>query len=362
MSEQPIPPEPAAQNASSMTSKPTHSGQFMEWTAESLFTQIKPTHVSIALYDPLRKLYPIRFSRGKTRFPSYLVAMDEKSPIVRWFHDQASTPGEKMDEEKILSYKDFATNIEPISPAMLAELDRYHAEVCLKIETYDRVAGYLLIGSRANGLLYSKDDLIYFQSLADAIAEEIEKEEFYQSSHRDPLTGFWARDILEEKFQHLQSHTKRYGSEFALAFLDIDRLKEINDTHGQRTGDEVIRIIAKIIRDNVREDDLGFRYAPEEFLLMFEMSSREPGKPALAGPGLRNAVYQVLERLRSCIAERPLKIHSQNISATVSIGITFDDTRQNRKAEALIREARQALERAKQEGGNKSFIYSSEKI
>src|SRR3989338_206809 len=73
----------------------SRSEQYMRWVVQSLFIHIKPSHVSIALYDGNRKFYPVQFSSGKSRYPSQLVALDETSPIVKWFrHQDCQTSGD----------------------------------------------------------------------------------------------------------------------------------------------------------------------------------------------------------------------------------------------------------------------------
>ncbi|MCM8776480.1 MAG: sensor domain-containing diguanylate cyclase, partial [Candidatus Omnitrophica bacterium] len=230
----------------------SRSEQFMEWIVQSLFTHLKAEHVSIAIHDASRNLFVIRHSSGRKCIPKYLVALDQDSPIVRWFkHTNFDTETVETVEHP-MTYQNFAYHITEDSPILLTELDRYHIDVCAKIETHERLIGYLLIGPQESGKLYTKDDLTYFQALANDIAIEIEKEEYYHSSHSDPLTGLWNRQYLDQKLDALMNRASQRGAEFAVAMLDLDNFKSVNDRFGHLLGDQVLKITAEMIRGTLR--------------------------------------------------------------------------------------------------------------
>lgn len=96
----------------------------------------------------------------------------------------------------------------------------------------------------------------------------------HQASH-DPLTGLKNRLNLEKDLEKLLSHHKVNHSPFAVAMLDIDLFKQINDDYGHDAGDFVLREIAKIFIDNVREEDSVYRIGGEEFVILFNRITRE---------------------------------------------------------------------------------------
>ncbi|MCH7716566.1 MAG: GGDEF domain-containing protein [Gemmatimonadetes bacterium] len=87
-------------------------------------------------------------------------------------------------------------------------------------------------------------------------------------SAKDPLTGLVARGFFLELIEAELYRAKRYGRKVSLALIDVDHFKSFNDNFGHTVGDEVLRLIAKMLRTG-RETDLAGRYGGEEFLLMF---------------------------------------------------------------------------------------------
>lgn len=84
---------------------------------------------------------------------------------------------------------------------------------------------------------------------------------------RDPLTGLYNRRYLDETLPRELSRAKREGYALSLIMVDIDHFKHVNDTYGHPAGDEVIRVLARILSDGAREGDIACRYGGEEFVV-----------------------------------------------------------------------------------------------
>ncbi len=80
----------------------------------------------------------------------------------------------------------------------------------------------------------------------------------------DPLTGLWNRRSLENRVNDLQREEVPY----ALAYGDLDHFKILNDTHGHESGDQALRLFARVLRDSLRPDDIAARYGGEEFVII----------------------------------------------------------------------------------------------
>jgi two-component system cell cycle response regulator len=119
--------------------------------------------------------------------------------------------------------------------------------------------------------------------------------------------------------------------------FDIDHFKQVNDSYGHASGDEVLKDIAVRVSDNVRDFDLVSRYGGEEFVIIMPNTAAE-------------AAYMVAERVRSRIADMPFAIpgREQPLSVTISIGVatTSDPAEQATaflgRADALLYEAKGA--------------------
>jgi diguanylate cyclase (GGDEF)-like protein len=157
----------------------------------------------------------------------------------------------------------------------------------------------------------------------------------------DRLTGLANRRKIESVLQSELLRARRYGKDFSVILLDIDRFKNINDTYGHTTGDEVLKQTAGLLGSNARETDLVGRWGGEEFLVVCPETSL-------------SVVAALAERYRIEFERFPF---IQAGRVTCSFGVTAcqpGDTLQS-----LIQRADAALYRAKEGGRNRVEIHSS---
>ena len=147
----------------------------------------------------------------------------------------------------------------------------------------------------------------------------------------DPLSGLANRRLLDIEFEKSFAKAKRYGNELSAIMADIDYFKEYNDTYGHEAGDILLTKIAGIFLGGIRETDLAVRYGGEEFFILLPQT------------GLAEAV-ELAERIRKAVETEG--------EITVSMGLSvFRKEMKNR--EEIIREADEALYRAKKKGKNR---------
>lgn len=149
-------------------------------------------------------------------------------------------------------------------------------------------------------------------------------------SLRDHLTGLGNRRLMEIHFERAISLAHRYGKSLSLIMLDVDFFKKYNDTHGHPAGDEVLRRVASVIQEHLREADAAFRYGGEEFLLLLPETGQD-------------TALQVAEKLRLAVAK--------DLDVTVSLGVT--SYRTGATTADMIKEADEALYEAKRQGRNR---------
>lgn len=159
----------------------------------------------------------------------------------------------------------------------------------------------------------------------------------------DSLTGAWNRRYFLSRGKEELSRGLRYKTPFALLILDIDFFKLINDTYGHDIGDEVLKSLTKYCRRELRETDVFARFGGEEFAVLLPQISRE------------NTLLTA-ERLRAAVADMPMKQISETFSITVSIGISLFKG-QDTSIEELIKQADQAMYRAKKLGRNRVELF-----
>jgi diguanylate cyclase (GGDEF)-like protein len=88
------------------------------------------------------------------------------------------------------------------------------------------------------------------------------------SSTTDALTGLYNRKYLDEYIDKALSQAKRNETTYGILMIDIDFFKMVNDTYGHDVGDKALKMLSKILKDNIREADTAFRFGGEEFLVL----------------------------------------------------------------------------------------------
>jgi len=157
----------------------------------------------------------------------------------------------------------------------------------------------------------------------------------------DALTGLYNRRYLTTHLDRKLMGIAESGKPVAVAILDLDHFKAINDTYGHGAGDEVLKKLSNVVADNLRSVDLVARYGGEEFVVVM---------PETDGP----SALKVVERLRATVAatEFPIPEREEPLNLTLSIGVAAT-TDPNEMAEDLLGRADEALYRAKGSGRNK---------
>lgn len=162
----------------------------------------------------------------------------------------------------------------------------------------------------------------------------------------DELTGVYNRREFNLQLKNELERSGRYGHCFTLLLLDIDYFKKLNDTYGHQAGDEALRKIAALLKQEFRDLDRVSRYGGEEFIVILPET-------------LSATAYVVAERIRQLISTHAISIDkNQTVNVTVSGGLaTFP--KDGIEAKSLIHCADQALYAAKYSGRNKIIVYDS---
>ncbi len=157
----------------------------------------------------------------------------------------------------------------------------------------------------------------------------------------DALTGIANRLGYDERIEQEFKRWKRFRQPLSIIVWDLDRFKSINDSYGHRAGDRVLRAVAKLLREKVRETDFVARYGGEEFIMLLI------GTPTDAARGVADLIRAEIDRLGFHFRGTPVQV-------TASCGITAiraDDT-----PETLFDRADRALYRAKEAGRDRSEV------
>ena len=161
----------------------------------------------------------------------------------------------------------------------------------------------------------------------------------------DPLTGAYNRRTFHEIAERELSRIFRAGQPLSMIVVDLDHFRQVNETFGNRVGDQVLQKIADIVRTALRKEDMLVRYGGEEFLVML---------PEVPGPG----AVVVAGRIRKAVEAAPLLVDGHAIPLTVSVGVSARLDEGPESIENLLARADGALALAKQRGRNRVVALS----
>jgi diguanylate cyclase (GGDEF)-like protein len=155
----------------------------------------------------------------------------------------------------------------------------------------------------------------------------------------DSLTGLYNRRYLDETLERELARARREGYPLSLVMIDLDLFKRINDDHGHKAGDEVLRALARLLREDVRAEDVPCRYGGEEFLVL--LPKMPPATAVQRAEGWRRAI----EGMTVPFGGEVLRITASfGVAAYPEHGVTPDD---------LTQRADEALYQAKAAGRNR---------
>jgi diguanylate cyclase (GGDEF)-like protein len=191
---------------------------------------------------------------------------------------------------------------------------------------------------RADGATYAYvlvSTLVAFSTFGFILGRQADR--LAHLSRTDVLTGLRNRRYFQERLEEEFARASRYGHPLSLLLIDVDRLKQVNDRHGHKSGDLALGRAAAAIRTGSRAGDIGARWGGDEFALL----APNTGRPE---------ALSVAERVRS-LASSPAGPAGEDV-VTVSVGVaTFDPQASAvRSPEALVGVADAALYEAKRAG------------
>ncbi len=180
----------------------------------------------------------------------------------------------------------------------------------------------------------------------DVSERHVADEQLIWLASHDQLTGLGNRRNFQHELEARLALAKRYKEQLALFYLDLDQFKVINDTHGHQAGDELLQVIASVLKKEIRDTDLLCRIGGDEFTLVISATTLE-GVEILA-----NKLLYALTQIKYIINEQ---IHPISFSIGVAIYPQHGETQQE-----LLTNADLAMYHAKKSGRARYHIFSPE--
>ena len=227
-------------------------------------------------------------------------------------------------------------------------VSRYHAKIVLRGDTrllvdLDSTNGTFLNGAKTKESVLVEGDKIQMGratvlkfTVQDALDETYHRE-LYDSAVKDGLTGIHNRRYFLERLKAEFQHSQRYKRPLSLLLFDIDFFKKVNDTHGHRAGDAVLRTMSEAVSKALRGGDVFARIGGEEFACILRETDH-------------SASIRFGDRLRKIIRAAKVRWGAIEIEITVSIGISTFDGSNYTDTDAAMQAADERLYAAKAGG------------
>lgn len=156
-------------------------------------------------------------------------------------------------------------------------------------------------------------------------------------------------DGLTNLYNHSYFHDqlkKKRGEKYSIAIMDIDDFKDFNDLYGHQAGDEILKSLSQLLKNEVRENDIVARYGGEEFVIYFKVVKKE-------------ILFRIIKRLLNKIRLMEVDFNNEKLKITVSIGVAINKEGKY-SSEELIKYADNALYKAKEDNKDIFKFYSGE--
>lgn len=282
-------------------------------------------------------------------FKDILVADEMVLVLAKGSHDYSASvwtsESGKIERKKITESDPINVLLQDWLAGNLAgtNISKDSKEICMPIEKGGHRLAMVVARKTSKGFDRSRLDLSAV--INSHIAVAFDNARLYYIAITDELTKTFTKRHFRQCIDRAFSDYQKYGNKFALLMMDLDKFKQVNDTHGHVAGDAVLQHLGKILHQSVRENDLVFRYGGEEFTVLL---------PATDAKG---ALY-VAERIRTATETTVFEPGTIDLKLTISVGVaTCPDAP---SIHDLIVDADQALYAAKHQGRNRVVLSEKE--
>jgi len=231
-------------------------------------------------------------------------------------------------------------------------IDHPYAQVVgFPLERVNNSSGVLVLESKDEHPI-KQSEISIFEMISQSLGAALNRFRLYERLTNyatiDTLTHLYNLRALKQRFEEELARAGRYQNSLVVLFLDIDKFKQVNDTHGHLTGDYVLRETAQIIRETIRTSDIPGRYGGEEFVVIMVNAD---AKSCLASA----------QRICSAIHDHKFEMNEVSIRSKISIGLA-EFPKDGETMQELIQSADTAMYTAKGQGGNQVVQYEKRMV
>ena len=234
----------------------------------------------------------------------------------------------------------------PACQARFRELIQGTAKGCFEVTYITRDGEPLALEGNCCYNIHPHDDEVMIRGIFRDVSQRQEQDkQIVQMAYYDMLTQLPNRYLLKDRLTQAISQARRYHQMMAVVYLDLDNLKQINDTHNHATGDILLQKAARRLLSNLRENDTVARIGGDEFLLI------------LTGIKTRDDIPHIIDKVLGAMSA-PYIIDKKRIQSSASMGTAIYPL-DSMNSDTLLDQADMAMYEAKKQGRNRHCFYSS---
>ena len=214
-------------------------------------------------------------------------------------------------------------------------------------QVYRKNGDIIWISENARAVFEDNGRLMSYEGTVEDVTErKLYQARIEQQANYDTLTGLANRSLLQDRLEQALLQASTYNTRVAVAFVDLDRFKYINDSLGHHVGDELLRTMADRLESCVRDCDTVARLGGDEFVVL------------ITGQTAPDLVRNIVERMLAVVTQPWITEHGEfNVSCSIGVALFPND---GADAQTLLKHADSAMYRAKESGRNNFQFFTRE--
>jgi two-component system, cell cycle response regulator len=234
--------------------------------------------------------------------------------------------------------------ISEVGDESLKILNIIRPDILVPLQSKGEINGIIILGNRISNEPFAEGEIEYILNISSLAGIAINNARLYEMATTDMMTKLKIHHYFQTILVEEINRSIKYDRPLSLIMADIDNFKHFNDTYGHVAGDEILKNIATIFKNNIRLIDIGARYGGEEFAVILPKTDI-------------NEAIIVAERIRSSIESSSLIFNEEMLNVTISVGVAQFDPMMDHSKKNLVERADKALYNSKNEGRNRvSFL------
>jgi diguanylate cyclase (GGDEF)-like protein len=211
--------------------------------------------------------------------------------------------------------------------------------LCTTIKSKGKISGILYMENNLTDNAFTPERIEPLRIILSQAAISIENARLFELATTDGMTKLYVHRYFQLLLDQEMHRSRRYNKIFSLIMMDIDNFKDFNDTYGHQLGDEVLKSVARAVKNILRANDVTARYGGEEFVVIL---------PETDAPQAMIAA----EKIRAIVESLEIVHGEERLHVTISLGVAAFPQHAGEKEE-LIRLADEALYTSKHKGKNR---------